>query len=282
MILDGKDVKDRLTKKLRKEINKNNYKLRLDIIQIGKNEASLKYIRNKEKMANDIGAKCVVHWLRNDVKESTILRLIRNLNKDCECNGIIVQLPLPKNLNFYKIMDTIDPRKDIDGFTSTNISNLYYEKGGFASCTNVGIMKLFEYYKINLRGANVTVIGRSPYLGKSLFHLLMNNDATVTLCHSKTENLKEILKRSDIIISAVGKEKFIKRNMLNPGVIIIDVGINFDSEGNMCGDVDFDNVQDMCTYITPVPGGVGTMTVAGTFLNLLDAYKIQKSKTKMY
>lgn len=275
MLLDGKDLKSRISVKLKKEINKKKIKLRLDIIQIGKNEASRKYIRNKERMAEEIGVNCVVHWLREDVKENTVLKLIKSLNKDSECTGIIVQLPIPKELDFDVIKETIDPLKDIDGFTNTNIGNLVYGKDCLVPCTSLGIVKLLEHNKINLRGANVAVIGRSVYIGKSLFHLLVNKDATVTMCHSKTESISAILKRSDIIICAVGKEKFLTRDMVNPGVVIVDVGINFDKEGKMCGDVDFDNVVDMCRAITPVPGGVGPMTVASVYLNLMEAYKMQ-------
>ena len=275
MLLDGKDLKSRISTKLKKEISKNKLKLRLDIIQIGKNEASLKYIRNKERMAEEIGVNCVVHWMREDVKENSVLRIIRRLNKDEECNGIIVQLPIPKELDFDVIKEAIDPLKDIDGFTNTNIGNLVYGKECLAPCTSLGIVKLLEHNKISLKGANVAIIGRSVYIGKSLFHLLVNKDATVTMCHSKTESISAILKRSDIIICAVGKEKFLTRDMINPGVVIVDVGINFDKEGKMCGDVDFDNVVDMCRAITPVPGGVGPMTVASVYLNLMEAYKMQ-------
>ena len=275
MLLDGKELKNIITNRIAKEIKKKKIKLRLDIIQIGKNEASRKYIRNKEKMAEEIGATCIIHWLRSDVKENTILKLIKDLNKDKECNGIIVQLPIPDSLNLDLIKETIDPKKDIDGFTNTNIGNLFYGEKCLAPCTSLGIVTLLEENHIRLRGANVAIIGRSVYIGKSLFHLLVNKDATVTMCHSKTENLSTILKRSDIIICAVGKEKFITRDMISSGAIIVDVGINFDKDGKMCGDCDFDNIKDMCKYITPVPGGVGPMTVASVYLNLLDAYKMQ-------
>ena len=276
MILDGKELKRIITNRLSKEIRKNKLKLKLDIIQIGKNDASRKYIRSKEKMAEDLGVTCEVHRLRSDVKESTILKLIRTLNKDKSCNGIIVQLPIPKGLNFDIIKETIDPKKDIDGFTNTNIGNLFYGRDCFIPCTCLGIIKLLEENHIKLSGANVAIIGRSVYIGKSLMHELINKDATVTMCHSKTNDLCAILKRSDIIICAVGKEKFLTRDMINPGAIIIDVGINFDKNGKLCGDCDFDNIVDICKYITPVPGGVGPMTVASVFLNLIKAYKFQK------
>ena len=247
----------------------------MDIIQIGKNEASRKYIRNKEKMAEEIGVTCEVHWLRSDVKESTVLKLINTLNKDKKCNGIIVQLPIPKSLNLDRIKEAIDPLKDIDGFTNTNIGNLFYNKECLVPCTSLGIVRLLEDNNIELKGANVAIIGRSVYIGKSLFHLLVNKDATVTMCHSKTEGLSSILKRSDIIICAVGKEKFLTRDMVSPGVVVGDVGINFSKDGKMCGDVDFDNIKDMCRAITPVPGGVGPMTVASVYLNLIEAYNMQ-------
>ena len=278
MLLDGRETKANLTEKLQRKIKKKKLKLKLDIIQIGKNEASRKYIRNKEKMAADIGVTCEVHWLRSDVKESTVLKLINSLNKDKTCNGIIVQLPIPKGLDLDKIKEAIDPLKDIDGFTNTNIGNLFYNKKCLVPCTSLGIVRLLEENNIKLQGANVTIIGRSVYIGKSLFHLLVNKDATVTMCHSKTENLNAILKRSDIIICAVGKEKFLTRDMINPGVVVVDVGINFDKDGKLCGDVDFENVEDMCRAITPVPGGVGPMTVASVYLNLIDAYEMQNKQ----
>lgn len=278
MLLDGKDFKNRISEQLKKRIKKKKLKLKLDIIQIGKNEASRKYIRNKEKMAEEIGVTCEVHWLKSNVKESTVLKLIDTLNKDKTCNGIIVQLPVPKELDLDKIKEAIDPLKDIDGFTNTNIGNLFYNKECLVPCTSLGIVKLLEDNNINLKGANVAIIGRSVYIGKSLFHLLINRDATVTLCHSKTEDLSLILKRSDIIITAVGKEKFLTRDMINAGVVVVDVGINFDKDGKMCGDADFENIKDMCRAISPVPGGVGPMTVATVYLNLLEAYKMQNKE----
>lgn len=278
MILDGKELKRIITNRLIKQIRSNKLNLRLDIIQIGKNEASRKYIRNKEKMAEDLGVTCNVHWLRSDVKENTVLKLIKELNKNKECNGIIVQLPIPKTLDLDVIKETIDPKKDIDGFTNTNIGNLFYDNECLVPCTSLGIVKLLEENHVKLSGANVAIIGRSVYIGKSLFHLLVNKDATVTMCHSKTVNLSTILKRNDIIICAVGKEKFLTRDMVNPGSVIVDVGINFDKDGKMCGDCDFENLKDMCKFITPVPGGVGPMTVASVYLNLLEAYKMQNKE----
>ena len=275
MLLDGKELKRLITEELLEVMKKEKIKLRLDIIQIGKSEPSRKYIKNKEKMANDLGVTFKVHWLKSEVKQRTVLKLIADLNENEECNGIIVQLPVPSSFNLDKIKEAIDPKKDIDGFTNTNIGNLFYGKDCLIPCTSLGIVKLLESNDVELEGANVAIIGRSVYIGKSLFHLLVNKDATVTMCHSKTRDLNSILKRSDIIICAVGKEKFLTRDMISPGVIIVDVGINVDKDGKLCGDCDFDNVKDMCRLISPVPGGVGPMTVASVYLNLLKAYKMQ-------
>ena len=222
MVLDGLETRDKIVIKLQQQLKKIKKQLRLDIIQIGKNDASRDYIKNKVKVGEQLGIICNVHWLRSEVKESTVLKLIENLNEDSAVNGII-----------------FDPKKDIDGFTDTNIGNLFYGRDCLTSCTAVGIVSLLDEYKISLSGKNVTIIGRSPYIGKSLYHLLLNRDATVTMCHSKTRNINTILKRSDIIVSAVGKRNFITRDMISAA------------------------------------GGVGPMTVISVFTNLIKAYKIQ-------
>lgn len=275
MILDGIETRDKIVLELEKKLKKIKTKLRLDIIQIGKNDASRDYIKSKVKMAEKLGIICNVHWLRSEVKESTVLKLISKLNEDPEVNGIILQLPIPDKLDLNLLKEAIDPKKDIDGFTDTNIGNLFYGRDCLTSCTAVGIVRLLEEYKISLSGKNVAIIGRSPYICKSLYHLLLNKDATVTMCHSKSRNINTILKRCDIIISAVGKRNFITRDMISPGVVMIDVGINYDEKAKLCGDCNYDEIHDMCGYITPVPGGVGPMTVISVYTNLIKAYEIQ-------
>lgn len=275
MVLDGLETRDKIVVKLQQQLKKIKKQLRLDIIQIGKNDASRDYIKNKVKVGEQLGIICNVHWLRSEVKESTVLKLIENLNEDPAVNGIILQLPIPAKLDLNLLKEAIDPKKDIDGFTDTNIGSLFYGRDCLTSCTAVGIVSLLDEYKISLSGKNVTIIGRSPYIGKSLYHLLLNRDATVTMCHSKTRNINTILKRSDIIVSAVGKRNFITRDMISAGVVMIDVGINYDESGHLCGDCNFEEIYDMCSYITPVPGGVGPMTVISVFTNLIKAYKIQ-------
>ena len=275
MILDGKETKNKIVKELKEKISEENLVLRLDIIEIGNNEASERYIKNKKNTAKELGIICNVHNLDTEVSEEEVLDLIHKLNNDNDCNGIIVQLPIPKHLNEDKIIESINPLKDVDGFTNISIGNLVYGRKTLAPCTSRGIIRLLDEYNISLSGKNITIIGRSVYIGKSLFHLLVNRDATVTLCHSKTKNLEDHLKSSDIIITAVGKEKFITKNMINKGVTIVDVSINFDKDGKMCGDCDYENIKDLCSYITPVPGGVGPMTVASIYLNLIDAYNMQ-------
>lgn len=280
MILDGKSLKKKSTNLLKSEIEKLEDTLRLDIIQVGENEASKRYVRNKVKMAEAIGVNCEVHWLNEDITEKKLLKLIKDLNKDDSVNGIIVQLPLPNHIDFENVRNAVSPLKDVDGFSNGNIGNLVNGKKCLVPCTALGIIKLLDEYNIDLEGKNVAIIGRSLHIGLSLFHLFTNRNSTVTVCHSKTKNLSDILKRSDIIVTAVGKVKFITSDMISDDCILVDVGINFDETGKMCGDVDYANVSEKCSYITPVPGGVGPMTVTCIYHNLIDAYYMQKKVSK--
>ncbi len=275
-LLNGVDCKNKLKIKLKNKITKIKDKLSITVISVGNNEASKIYIKNKIKECNSINIECKhLHYEKTTTNE--LIKVIKKLNKDKNTTGILVQLPLPKNINEKLVINSIDKLKDIDGLTETNIAKLYNNEPGIIPCTAKGIIDLLDFYNIELVGKNITIIGRSNLVGKPLFHSLLNKNATVTLCHSKTKNLKSITKKSDIIIVAVGKPNLITNDMVRKNSIIIDVGINR-INGKICGDVDFKKVAKKCEYITPVPGGVGPMTVYEVLSNTLDCYKIQQNK----
>ena len=246
--------------------------LALAIISIGNDDASNVYIKQKQKIADFLNVKINIYKYENTTDEE-ILELIDKLNNDNNTNGIIVQLPIPSYLDKYLILNSINPSKDVDGLTSINYGKLLQGLDTLIPCTPKAIIDILDYYNIDVNGKNVLVIGRSNLVGKPIATLLTNRDATVTIAHSKTSNLKELCLKSDIIISAVGKVNLITEYMVNNNVCIIDVGINYDENNKLCGDVDFNNVKDKCSYITPVPGGVGPMTVYELFNNLYEANK---------
>lgn len=277
MILDGKLVKEKLLEELKEKINK--IKTSLTVIQVGDDFASNKYIKQKEKLAKELN----VDFNHIKLEESTteeLCNIINDLNNDKEVNGIIVQLPLPKNIDYDIVRNTIDPNKDIDGVTDKNIVRLVNnDKDALIPCTALGIMKILDFYKINLEGLDVTIIGRSIHIGKAMYSLLLNRNSTVTMCHSKTKDIKKHTKNSDMIITSVGKADFIHQDMINDNAILIDVGFNY-KDGKICGDVS-DDVKNY-KYITPVPGGVGQMTVYSIYENLYKAYNLQHNNKKVY
>lgn len=274
-ILDGKSYRDELLKEYKSTIEKENLKIRLDIIQIGDNKESDVYVRNKIKYSKEIGINPVLHHLDENVSEKDLKHLIDELNRNKEVTGIILQSPIPKHLDFEKMANLIDSKKDIDGFTTKNIDNLYHNKETLIPCTVKGIIKLLEHYGIDLDGKRIVIIGRGEIVGKPLALALTNRNATVTLCHSHTSDLSEYTKATDIIISAVGKPRLIKSDMVKNDSIGIDVGISV-IDGKMYGDFDYENIKDKMSYITPVPGGVGPMTVAMIMENLIIAKKMEK------
>ena len=270
-IIDGKKISNEIKEELKEKVSKLPIKPCLVVISVGDNEASKVYVGQKEKCANYIGIT-YQHLHYDSISDDELIKKINHLNQDKTVNGIIVQLPLPKGMDETRIVNSIDVTKDVDGLTYLNAGLLLNNKTSLVSCTPKGIMELLKRENINLEGANCVVIGRSILVGKPMMNLLINANATVTLCHSKTKNLEKITKKADILIVAIGKKHFITREMVKRGSIIIDVGINR-VDGKLYGDVDYDNVLDKVKKITPVPGGVGPMTVVMLMKNVLESYE---------
>lgn len=276
IILDGKSLADKITQNLKNEVSKLDKKPKLAVILVGDNSASEIYVRNKEKRAVEIGFESLVLPLPKDISEENLLEHIYILNEDENINAILIQLPLPAHLNKQRIMEAIEPIKDVDGFTSYNFGRLALGYKPYSyPCTPKGIIRLLDEYNIEIEGKNALVIGRSIIVGKPVSLLLQSRNATVTTAHSKTKNLKELASKADIIVSAVGKPRFITADYVKENAIIVDVGINR-TENGLCGDVDFVNVKEKTSFITPVPKGVGPMTIAMLMENTLELYKIQQ------
>lgn len=268
-ILDGKKVRDFLAGKLKEKIAKLGKRPKLVIFQVGNDERSSTYIKQKKIFGEKIGFGVEYIQFENTVSEEEIISKINQKNADESVNGIIVQMPLPANLNAVKIIDTIKPEKDADGLTSANIKKFFVnDKSAVVPATARGIISLLDFYKIKIAGKKVVVVGRSLIAGRSIANAFLNRDATVTICHSKTKNLKTETKSADILVVAVGKVKFIKKDFVKKGQVVIDVGINKTKDG-ICGDVDFDNVSKIVSAISPVPGGIGPMTVISLFENMI-------------
>lgn len=276
-IIDGKQIRNEILDEFKKEVKHFMIKPCLAVIQIGDDPASNTYINAKEKACNEVGIYFKHIKFNETVKEIEVINKILELNNDEYVHGILLQLPLPEGFNADKLINYIARNKDVDGLTDINVGKLYNNKNGLVSCTPLGIMKLLEHENIDVAGKNVTIVGRSNLVGKPLAGLLLNKDATVTICHSKTENLSFHTKNADILIVAVGKKHLIKENMVKKDAIVIDVGINKE-EGKLYGDVDFDSVKEKVSRITPVPGGVGPMTVAMLISNVIKAYQKMTQK----
>ena len=281
MIIDGRLIAQNIKSDLKKEIE--NLKLKginpgLAVILVGEDNASKIYVKNKKRCCDELGIFSEEFYFPEDTSEKEIIDLIEKLNQDKKINGILVQLPLPSHINQKNITESILPEKDVDAFHSSTIGNLLTNHTKLLPCTPAGIIEIFHRENISLVGKHCVIIGRSNIVGKPLAFMLINEDATVTICHSKTKNLSEICKNADIIICAVGKEKFLNKNMIKKGAVIIDVGINRDENGKICGDVDFDDVKNIASAITPVPGGVGPITIAMLMKNTITATKIQNKE----
>lgn len=277
-LLKGKEVAKKTRARLKEEVTKlkeEGINPKLAVIMVGDNSASQIYVKNKSKACNEIGIDFDEYLLPESTKQEELLTIIKKLNNEKAINGILLQSPIPKHLDINEAFKTISPEKDVDGFHPTNVGKLVLGQDTFISCTPYGVMKIFEDYNINLEGKNAVVIGRSNIVGKPMSQCLLNKNATVTICHSKTKKLSEITKQADIIVAAIGKACFVKADMVKEGAIVIDVGINRDEEGKIRGDVDFENVKDKVSYITPVPGGVGPMTIAMLMTNVVKAAKNQ-------
>lgn len=276
MIMDGKSIKNKILDELKDNVNKLEIKPSFAVIQVGNNEASNVYVKQKQKMAEYVGYDCLYLKLDDDISEADLLKKIAELNNNKNIHGIMVQMPLPDHINSNVIQNAVLPIKDIDGLSDMNAGMLFHSKDSLYSCTPYGVMELLKRYEIEVTGKHAVIVGKSNLVGKPMAMMLANEDATVTLCHSKTKNLSKYTLDADILIVAVGIPRLITRDMVSEGSIVIDVGINRLEDG-LCGDVDFDNVYDKVRYITPVPGGVGPMTVAILGMNVLKAYNMQIS-----
>lgn len=278
IILDGKETARKVREGLKTEVfelRKSGIVPRLAVIMVGDDNASKIYVRNKSKACDEVGIEFEEHLLSEKTTMKELLGLIDELNNDKKINGILLQSPIPSNLDINEAFRRISPEKDVDGFNPVNVGKLVLAQNTFISCTPFGIIKILEEYNIPIEGKNAVVIGRSNIVGKPMLQCLLNKNATVTICHSKTKNLKEITKKADILVSAIGRPKFVTKDMVKEGAVVIDVGINRNSEGKVCGDVDFETVKDIASSITPVPGGVGPMTVAMLMNNVVKATKQQ-------
>lgn len=273
-ILDGKETAKKVRENLKnkvEELKKNNIFPKLAVIMVGDDGASKIYVRNKSKACEELGIEYEEFLMNEATTQEELLELINKLNERNDINGILLQSPIPKHLDINEAFRTITPEKDVDGFNPINVGNLVLGQETFVSCTPFGVIKLLEEYNIDIAGKNAVVIGRSNIVGKPMLQCLLNKNATVTICHSKTENLKEITKKADILVSAIGKPKFVTKDMVKQDAVVIDVGINRNEQGKVCGDVDFEEVQKVASYITPVPGGVGPMTIAMLMTNIVKA-----------
>lgn len=273
-LIDGKTISMQIKDELKEQVAKlkeQGIELTLAVIQVGEDPASSVYVRNKKNACAYIGINSIAHELPEETTQEELLDLIDRLNNDNKVNGILVQLPLPKHIDEDAIINAISPAKDVDGFHPQNVGALSIGKKGFVSCTPAGVIQLLKRSNIDIEGKECVVLGRSNIVGKPMAMLLLRENGTVTVCHSKTKNLKEITKRADILIVALGKPKFITKEYIKEGAVVIDVGIHRNSENKLCGDVDFDDVKDMVEAITPVPGGVGPMTIAMLMYNCVNS-----------
>ncbi|WP_149707963.1 bifunctional methylenetetrahydrofolate dehydrogenase/methenyltetrahydrofolate cyclohydrolase FolD [Campylobacter concisus] len=280
-ILDGKAVSLKVKESVKvraDELKKFGVEPTLAVVLVGEDKASQTYVRAKEKACNEYGIKSVAHRLSENTTQNELLALINVLNLDDSIHGILVQLPLPKHIDTNVVLAAIDPRKDVDGFHAVNVGKLVSGLEGFVPCTPLGVMEILKEYGIEVAGLNAVVIGRSNIVGKPMANLLLNASATVTVTHSKTKNLKEICKNADLIVAAIGRPFFLKADMVKDGAVVVDVGINRLDDGRLVGDVDFDEVAPKCSYITPVPGGVGPMTIAMLLNNTILAAQAKKIK----
>lgn len=274
-IIDGKAVSAKIKEQVRDEIARDNIKAGLAVVIVGSDPASRVYVNNKKKACEFCGIKSFEYALPEETTMEQLLELIDTLNNDKNVNGILVQLPLPKQLDEKAVIERISPKKDVDAFHETNVGKIMIGNYSFLPCTPAGCMELIHSTGVDVAGKECVVIGRSNIVGKPMAMLLLHENGTVTVCHSKTKNLAEVCRRADILVAAVGKPNFVTADMVKEGAVVIDVGINRLENGKLCGDVKFDEVSEKAAFITPVPGGVGPMTIATLMKNTLTAAKIQ-------
>lgn len=278
-LIDGKAIAAQIKDECREKVagmKAEGIEVTLAVIQVGNDPASTVYVGNKKKACEYIGIRSLAYELPEETAESELLELIAELNGRKDVNGILVQLPLPGHINEEKVLDAIDSRKDVDGFHPQNVGALCIGKPGFVSCTPAGIIQLLKRSGVEIAGKECVVVGRSNIVGKPMALLLLRENGTVTVAHSKTENLREVTRRADILVAAVGKPKMITADYVKEGAVVIDVGIHRNENNKLCGDVDFESVEPVCSAITPVPGGVGPMTIAMLMNNCVESVALQQ------
>ena len=276
-LINGKLISQQIKDELRievEELKKQGKDCCLAVIQVGNDPASTVYVSNKKKACEYIGIRSLAYELEEDTTEEELLELIEKLNADNSVHGILCQLPLPSHIDEKKVLNTISPQKDVDGFHPQNVGALVVGEFGFVSCTPAGIIQLLKRSNVEISGKNCVVVGRSNIVGKPVSLLMLQENATVTICHSRTKNLQEVCKQADILIVAMGKPRFITKEFVKDGAVVIDVGIHRDENNKLCGDVDFADVEPICSAITPVPGGVGPMTICMLMKNCVEAMKV--------
>lgn len=277
-LIDGKAISAQIKEEVKVKVavlKQEGKEIALAVIQVGADPASSVYVNNKKKACEYVGIRSLSYELPEETTEEELLALIEKLNRMQECNGILVQLPLPKHINEDKVIEAIAPEKDVDGFHPQSVGALCIGRPGFVSCTPAGIIQLLKRSNVEIEGKECVVIGRSNIVGKPMALLLLRENGTVTVAHSRTKNLQEICKRADILVVAIGKPKFITKEYIKEGAVVIDVGIHRNENNKLCGDVDFEDVKDLCSAITPVPGGVGPMTIAMLMHNCLESANMQ-------
>lgn len=278
-IIDGKqislDIKNELKEKVAK-YKEQGIEITLAVVKVGNDPASAVYVRNKEKACEYVGINSKTLALPEETTEEELLKVVKKLNEDKNVNGILVQLPLPKHIDESKVLLTIDSTKDVDGFHPVNVGKMVIGEDTFLPCTPAGIIEMIKRTDIDIEGKECVVIGRSNIVGKPMAMLMLKENATVTIAHSRTKDLKEVTKRADIIVAAIGKAKFVTADYVKEGAVVIDVGMDRDENGKLCGDVDFESVSKVASAITPVPGGVGPMTVTMLLVNCLRSVELNK------
>ncbi len=276
-IIDGKRISAEVKDECKERVKREQLDITLAVIQVGNDPASTVYVGNKKKACEYIGIHSLAYELPEKTSEKELLELVEKLNKDDEVHGILVQLPLPEHIDEDKVIRKISPKKDVDGFHPQSVGALSIGQAGFVSCTPAGIVQLLKRSGAETEGKECVIVGRSNIVGKPMALLMLRENATVTVCHSRTKNLKEVTKRADILIVAIGKPKFITADYVKEGAVVIDVGIHRNENNKLCGDVDFDSVAPLASAITPVPGGVGPMTIAMLMNNCVEAKGIQEA-----
>ncbi len=270
-IIDGKKISAQVKEECKEEVARDHLDVTLAVIQVGNDPASTVYVGNKKKACEYIGIRSLAYELPEETSQDELLELVRSLNERDDVQGILVQLPLPSHIDEDLVIQTISPLKDVDGFHPQSVGALSIGQKGYVSCTPAGIVQLLKRSGVEMEGKECVIIGRSNIVGKPMALLMLRENATVTVCHSRTKNLKEVTNRADILIVAIGKPKFVDASFVKDGAVVIDVGIHRGEDGKLCGDVDFDSVEPKASAITPVPGGVGPMTIAMLMNNCIEA-----------